>query len=80
MQVKIDTSSLGSTKWYQYAVRFLLGGLITAAAGLIANNLAPSNPKESGIFTSLPPGAFTAVLAGKNGGIGIGLVEVYSLK
>jgi hypothetical protein len=51
-----------------------------SAANLIANNLAPSNPKESAIFTSLPPGTFTAILAGKNGGVGIGIVEVYNLK
>lgn len=51
-----------------------------SAANLIANNLQPSNPKEAGIFTSLPPGTFTAILAGKNGGSGIGIVEVYNLK
>jgi hypothetical protein len=51
-----------------------------SAANLIANNLAPSDPKESAIFTSLAPGTFTAVLAGKNGGSGIGIVEVYNLK
>lgn len=51
-----------------------------SAAQLIANGLAPSDPKESGIVTSLPPGQFTAILAGKNGGIGIGLVEIYNLK
>jgi hypothetical protein len=51
-----------------------------SAAQLIANGLAPTDPKESGVFVSLPPGQYTAVLAGKNGGIGIGLVEIYSLK
>jgi hypothetical protein len=51
-----------------------------SAANLVLFNLAPSNPKESAIFTSLPPGAFTAILAGKNGGTGIGIVEVYNLK
>ncbi len=51
-----------------------------SAAQLTANGLAPQDPKESGIFTSLPPGAFTAILAGKNGGTGIGLIEVYNLK
>lgn len=51
-----------------------------SAAALIASQLAPSDPKESGIYTSLPPGAFTAILAGKNGGVGIGLVEVYSVQ
>jgi hypothetical protein len=51
-----------------------------SASLLTANGLAPQDPKESGIFTSLPPGAFTAILAGKNGGTGIGLIEVYNLK
>lgn len=51
-----------------------------SAAQLSANGLALPNPKESGIFTSLPGGQFTAILAGKNGGIGVGLVEIYNLK
>ena len=51
-----------------------------SAAQLTANGLALSDPKEAGIFTSLPAGQFTAILAGKNGGTGIGLIEVYNLK
>jgi hypothetical protein len=51
-----------------------------SASQLSVNGLALTDPKESGIFGSLPPGAFTAILAGKNGGIGIGLVEIYNLK
>jgi hypothetical protein len=51
-----------------------------SAAQLSANGLAPSDPKESGIFASLPAGQFTAILAGKNGGIGLGLVEIYNLR
>jgi len=51
-----------------------------SAAQLTANGLALSNKKESGIFTSLPAGQFTAILAWKNGGVGIGLVEIYNLK
>jgi len=31
------------------------------------------------IYTSLPPGVFTAILAGKDGGTGIGLVEIYNV-
>lgn len=50
-----------------------------SAAQLTASGLAPQAPNESGIFTSLPPGAYTAILAGKNDGVGIGLVEIYSL-
>jgi hypothetical protein len=49
------------------------------AAQLVQHNLAPQDFHESGIFVTLPPGAFTAVLAGKNGGIGIGLVEIYNI-
>jgi hypothetical protein len=51
-----------------------------SAAQSTANGLALGDPKESGLFISLLPGQFTAVLAGKNGGIGIGLIEVYNLK
>jgi hypothetical protein len=52
-----------------------------SAAQLTANGLALPDPKESGIFTALaPPGQFTAIVAGKNGGIGIALVEIYNLK
>jgi hypothetical protein len=51
-----------------------------SAAQLTASGLAPQGPNESAIFTSLLPGAYTAILAGKNGGTGIGLVEIYSLE
>jgi hypothetical protein len=50
-----------------------------SAAQLTARGLAPQNALESGIFTTLAPGAYTGILAGKNGGIGIGLVEVYNV-
>ena len=49
------------------------------AAQLSAHGFALQNPKESGIFTSLSPGAYTAILAGKNGGTGVGLVEIYNV-
>jgi hypothetical protein len=51
-----------------------------SASALTANNLALQNSLESGIFTTLAPGPYTAILAGKNGGTGIGLVEVYNLQ
>ena len=44
------------------------------AAELNAAGLAPTNPLESGIAATLPPGLYAAILAG---GTGIGLVEVY---
>jgi hypothetical protein len=50
------------------------------ATALTVNGLAPQDGHESGIFASLPPGQFTVILAGKNGGVGIGLVEIYNVK
>jgi len=49
------------------------------AAQISANGLAPSNPLESALATSLVPGTYTAIVAGKNRGTGVGLVEVYNL-
>jgi len=51
-----------------------------SAAQLTVHGLAPQNPFESGIFASLPSGAFTAILAGKNSGTGIGLIEIYNVQ
>jgi hypothetical protein len=50
-----------------------------SGAKLYSHNLAPPNAHESGIFTSLPPGHYTAILAGKNGTTGLALVEIYNL-
>ena len=49
------------------------------AAELTAAGLAPTNPLESGMAATLPPGAYTALLTGQNNGTGVGLVEVYDL-
>jgi hypothetical protein len=49
------------------------------AAELTADGLALTNPLESGIAATLPPGLYTALLAGLNNGTGVGLVEVYDL-
>jgi hypothetical protein len=46
---------------------------------LLQKNLAPTDDRESGILLSLQPGAYTAIVRGKNGGTGVGLVEVYNL-
>jgi hypothetical protein len=42
-------------------------------------NLAPTDPNESAIVMTLDPGNYTAVMKGKNGEVGIGLVEIYDL-
>jgi hypothetical protein len=49
------------------------------AAAIQATTIPPTNAKESAILRTLPPGAYTAVMRGVNGGTGIGLVEIYNL-
>ena len=44
---------------------------------IVATGLAPTNDLESAIVISLPPGTYTAIVRGKNGGTGMGLVETY---
>ncbi len=51
----------------------------TQEAEIMATTLAPSNDLESAIVETLNPGAYTAIVSGKNGGTGIGLVEAYDL-
>jgi phospholipase/lecithinase/hemolysin len=48
-------------------------------SAIIASGIAPTNDLESAIVASLPPGNYTAILSGKNGATGIGLVESYRL-
>ncbi len=47
------------------------------AAEITAAGLAPDSNLESAIAATLPPGLYTALLAGLNNGTGNGLVEVY---
>ena len=46
-------------------------------AEIEASGLAPSDDRESAILRTLSPGAYTAVLRGKNNSTGIALVEAY---
>jgi hypothetical protein len=50
---------------------------LAQAAEVTAAGLAPTNPQESAIAATLPPGLYTALLAGLSNGTGIGVVEVY---
>lgn len=51
----------------------------TQEAELINTGLAPTDDRESAMLLSLQPGAYTAIVRGKNNSTGIGLVEVYNL-
>ena len=48
-------------------------------AEVVATTLAPANDLESVIVTTLAPGNYTAVVQGKSGGSGVGLVEAFNL-
>ena len=48
-------------------------------ADISATTIPPTNDSESAILITLAPGAYTAILAGKDEGTGVGLVEVYDL-
>lgn len=51
MIVSISTSGLKRTKWWGFLLRFVLGGLVTAGAGMIAKKLGPS---FGGLFLAFP--------------------------
>lgn len=51
----------------------------TQAMALQDAGLAPGNIRESAISEALAPGHYTALLAGRDVGTGLGLVEVYDL-
>ena len=49
------------------------------AALLQASGFAPSNALESGLYITLAPGAYTAIVSGSGGGTGVGLIGVFEL-
>ena len=51
MKIKIDTAALGRSKWYEYVVRFVFGGIVTALTGIIAKHWGP---EIGGLFLAFP--------------------------
>ena len=51
MTIKIDPSGLTQTKWHEYALRFVAGGIITVLAGVIARK---GGPGIGGLFLAFP--------------------------
>jgi hypothetical protein len=49
--IEIATSSLREGRWYEYLVRFGLGGAATVFTGLVGNHYGPS---VGGLFLALP--------------------------
>ena len=48
------------------------------AAVIQSSGFAPADAREAVIRVTLPPGAYTAIVSGKNGGTGVGIVEVFA--
>ncbi|MFT4120837.1 hypothetical protein [Bradyrhizobium sp.] len=49
--IEIATSSLRESRWYEYLVRFVLGGMATVFTGVIGDRYGPS---IGGLFLALP--------------------------
>jgi hypothetical protein len=51
VRIKINTAGLGQSRWYEYLVRFIFGGIVTALAGIIAKRFGP---EIGGLFLAFP--------------------------
>ncbi len=61
MVIRTDVSALRRTKWYEYGIRFVVGGLITATAGAVSSTWGPV---VGGLFLAFPaifPAAATLI-------------------
>ncbi len=51
MRIGFDMSSIHRSRWSDYAVRFVCGGIVTVLTGLIAKRYGPS---VAGLFLAFP--------------------------
>lgn len=51
MKIDFNLAALGRSRWYEYLVRFIFGGLVTALAGIIAKVYGPT---VGGLFLAFP--------------------------
>ncbi|HEY6620731.1 MAG TPA: hypothetical protein VIY68_14390 [Steroidobacteraceae bacterium] len=51
MRIRINLASLKQIRWHEYLTRFLLGGIIPVATGLIAKHFGPV---IGGLFLAFP--------------------------
>lgn len=77
MRPRLDMRALRQTRWYQFAIRFAVGGAATAFAGLVAKK---GGPTVGGLFLAFPAifaasitlveKHHSAAAAGRSGGAG----------
>lgn len=51
LNVKIDTTTFHLGRWYEYVIRFVLGGIATVITGILAKEFGPA---IGGLFLALP--------------------------
>lgn len=51
----------------------------TQQSDIVATGIPPTNDLEAAYVGNFEPGTYTAVVSGANGGVGVGLVEIYRL-
>jgi len=51
VRITFDIAALKRTRWYEYGLRFLFGGAITAATGILAKHYGPV---FGGLFLAFP--------------------------
>jgi hypothetical protein len=51
MKIKFNAGAVLQTQWYEYVVRFVIGGGITVIAGIIADRFGPA---IGGLFLAFP--------------------------
>jgi hypothetical protein len=51
LNISVDFSALRRTKWHQFALRFMFGGIICVLAGLISQKYGPG---VGGLFMAFP--------------------------
>ena len=49
--VHAKLAALGQSRWYEYLLRFVLGGVVTVVAGVIADHWGP---EVGGLFLAFP--------------------------
>ena len=61
-------------------VRTTTGETTVQEAAIMATGIPPTNDLESAIDATLNPGAYTAIVRGKDNTSGVALIEVYDLE
>ena len=51
MKIKLEMNAVKRSKWYEFLIRFVFGGLVAATAGIIAKQFGPA---IGGLFLAFP--------------------------